>query len=70
MQGNFVPRFLSYSYLRGNEVVCNEDQDVCEGGRSLITSQVNNGSKEWSHVAPFQQHVQNLLVLKVIYFQF
>lgn len=70
MQGNFVPRFLSYSYLRGNEVVCNEDQDVCEGGRSLITSQVNNGSKEWLYAAPFQQHVQNLLVLKVVYFQF
>lgn len=25
MQGNFVPRFLSYAYLRGNEAVCNED---------------------------------------------
>ena len=45
MQGNIVPRFLSYSYLRGNEVACNEDEDVCEGGRSLITSQVNNSSK-------------------------
>ena len=70
MQGNFVPRFLSYAYLRGNEAVCNEDKDVCEGGRSFITSQVNNSSKEWLHAAPFQQHVQNLLVLKVVYFQF
>ena len=45
MQGNFVPRFLFYSYLRANEVVCNEDEDACEGGRSLITSQVNNSPK-------------------------
>lgn len=70
MQGNLVPWFLSHSYLRGNEVVCNEDKDVCEGGRSLITSQVNNSSKGWLHAAPFQQHVKNLLVLIVVYFQF
>ena len=47
MQNARQPRsmVLSHSYLRGNEAVCNEDKDVCEGGRSLITSQVNNSSK-------------------------
>ena len=48
MQNARQPRsmVLSHSYLRGNEAVCNEDKDVCEGGRSLITSQVNNSSKD------------------------